>query len=76
MKRIIKLRTLIVLSLIIIMFSGCENILPPNDISGDNTDVQCPQAGYIYRGSSYNLFGLMDLVMVKETNTYLMILCN
>lgn len=54
MKRIIKLRTLIVLSLIIIMFSGCENILPPNDISGDNTDIECPQAGYIYRGSSYN----------------------
>jgi hypothetical protein len=54
MKNLSKVRSLIVLSLIIILFSGCEGFFPPNDISEGNTGTECPQAGYIYNGSTYN----------------------
>jgi hypothetical protein len=54
MKSLSKFLSFIILSLIIIVFSGCEGFFPPNNISEGNTGAQCPQAGYIYNGSTYN----------------------
>jgi hypothetical protein len=54
MKNLSKFLSLILLSLIIIVFSGCEGFFPSNDIPEDITGTECPQAGYIYNGSTYN----------------------
>ena len=54
MKNIRKFLSFIILSLIIIYFSGCEGFFPPYDMPEDITGTECPQTGYIYNGSTYN----------------------
>ncbi|KQC09715.1 MAG: hypothetical protein APR54_12500 [Candidatus Cloacimonas sp. SDB] len=54
MKHLSKYLSFSILFLMIIVLSSCEGLSPVSDISEGNPDAQCPQAGYIYHGSTYN----------------------
>jgi hypothetical protein len=45
MKNLYKYLSLVVMALIVMVFTGCEGLFTPNDLTGG---MECPQVGYLY----------------------------